>query len=112
MAATRIDPSQSWDLPRIGKLIQELESLRSGLAAFEAAFAPQLTALDAARRTSASNLLHYVALRRYDLRDVQTCSAALGLSSLGRAEPHVLANLDAVLRILHYLGGSRPGQAR
>jgi pyruvate kinase len=36
---------------------------------------------------------------------VQRVLAAHGLSSLGRAEPHVLANLDAVLRALRSLTG-------
>ena len=105
MAAMRIDPSECWDLARIGRLIEELETIRSALVAFESAFSSQLTALDASQRTSASNLLHYVALRRYDLRDAQTALAELGLSSLGRAEPHVLGTLDAVLHILRHLGG-------
>jgi len=105
MAATRNHLSEGWDLPSIGKLIGELETIRSELEAFNAAFASQLAALDASQRTSAGNLLHYVALRRYDLRELQAALAGLGLSSLGRAEPHVLANLDAVLRVLRYLSG-------
>ena len=46
---------------------------------------------------SARNLIHYIGLRRHDLRAIQDSLAGLGLSSLGRAEGHVLANLDAVL---------------
>ena len=48
------------------------------------------------RGRSARNFLHYVALRRFDLRAIQDQLARLGLSSLGRAEGHVLYNLDAV----------------
>jgi pyruvate kinase len=47
--------------------------------------------------------LHYLALRRHDLRPLQLRLAALGLSSLGRAESHVLATIDAVLGVLHRL---------
>jgi pyruvate kinase len=47
--------------------------------------------------------LHYLALRRHDLRGLQIRLAALGLSSLGRAESHVLATLDAVLAVLNKL---------
>jgi pyruvate kinase len=54
-------------------------------------------------RDSARNLLHYLALRRHDLRPLQLRLAALGLSSLGRAESHVLASIDAVLGTLHRL---------
>jgi pyruvate kinase len=49
---------------------------------------------------SAINLAHYVALRRHDLRDLQLRLAEAGLSSLGRSESHVLANLDVVIRLL------------
>jgi pyruvate kinase len=52
---------------------------------------------------SAANLLHYLALRRHDVRHFQEQLAALGLSSLGRAESHVLATLDSVIRILYRL---------
>jgi len=45
--------------------------------------------------------LHYLALRRRDLRPLQLRLASLGLSSLGRAESHVLATVDAVLEVLH-----------
>ncbi len=48
-------------------------------------------------RASTKNLLHYLAMRRADLREVQTKLAAIGLSSLGRAESHALSAVDAVL---------------
>src|SRR6516165_6440798 len=54
-------------------------------------------------RHSARNLLHYLALRRHDLRPLQLRLAALGLSSLGRAESHVLSNINAVLEAAHRL---------
>jgi pyruvate kinase len=45
---------------------------------------------------SALNLAHYLVFRQVDLRLLQRRLMALGLSSLGRAESHVLATLDAV----------------
>jgi pyruvate kinase len=54
---------------------------------------------------SASNMGAYIGLRRHDLRDIQSQLAALGLSSLGRTEGHVLANLDAVIYALEALTG-------
>ena len=59
-------------------------------------------------RESARNLLHYIAFRRFDLRRVQDALADLGLSSLGRAESHVLYNLDSVLARLQSRGFGRP----
>jgi pyruvate kinase len=49
--------------------------------------------------------VHYLCLRGKELRSVQEQLAWLGLSSLGRSESHVLANLDKVLGILHCLTG-------
>jgi len=62
------------------------------------------------QHTSARNLLHYLALRSQDLRTLQDSLARLGLSSLGRAEPHVLASINAVLHNLYLLSEKdRPG---
>ena len=82
-------------------LIRELTVLRADVAA-EGAPPDDIHPVF---RESARNLLHYLALRQRDLRPLQHRLAVLGLSSLGRAEPHVLATLDAVLRALHGLAG-------
>ncbi len=57
---------------------------------------------------SARNLADYLALRRQDLSALQASLAALGLSSLGRCESHVMANLDAVAAALARLCGGAP----
>lgn len=49
---------------------------------------------------SAGNLARYLALRRHDLRPLQTALMPWGLSSLGRLESRVLTNLDAVITTL------------
>jgi pyruvate kinase len=54
---------------------------------------------------SARNLAAYLAFRKHDLRPFQDELAAWGLSSLGRSEGHVMANLDAVLSCLAVLTG-------
>jgi pyruvate kinase len=51
-------------------------------------------------RERALNLAHYIVLRRRDLRPLQDELMLLGLSSLGRIEGRVLANLDAVIAAL------------
>ncbi len=50
--------------------------------------------------------MDYLALRRRDIRQLQSELACLGLSSLGRTEPHVQSSLVAVLNVLHKLAGS------
>lgn len=57
---------------------------------------------------SAKNMGAYIGLRRHDLRHAQSLLSAIGLSSLGRAEGHVLANLDAVINALDALTGAPP----
>ena len=54
---------------------------------------------------SAVNLARYIALRRRDLRELQEALMPLGLSSLGRCEARVLANLDAVIASLATIAG-------
>jgi len=85
------------------ELRQELLALRADLVAHAAELHAMLDKVHPRHQASARNLLHYLALRRRDLRPLQLRLAALGLSSLGRAESHVLATLDAVLAILHRL---------
>jgi pyruvate kinase len=86
-------------------LIQELQLLRQSMHDREAAMHAELSRVSAKYQESARNLIHYLALRVHDLRPLQEQLAWLGLSSLGRSESHVLANLDKVLGILHCLTG-------
>lgn len=86
-------------------LIQELQLLRQSMHAREASMHAELSRVSPKYQESARNLIHYLALRVHDLRPVQEKLAWLGLSSLGRSESHVLANLDKVLGILHCLTG-------
>ena len=102
--STEVAPA-AWDRRALDRLIVELLELRKSMVGFEARLVSQLDALDGAGVTSARNLAHYLAMRGFDLRRVQEQLADIGVSSLGRAEPQVLANLDKVLDILHLLAG-------
>ncbi len=84
-------------------LLKELTTIRAELIADPVNPRQRLDEVHANYRESARNLLHYLALRRRDLRPLQLGLAALGLSSLGRAESHVLATVDAILEVLHRL---------
>ncbi|MHB8825957.1 MAG: pyruvate kinase, partial [Thiobacillus sp.] len=87
----------------IEAVLSELMAIRADMVASLAMSQPDLAKVHANQRDSARNLLHYLALRRRDLRPLQLRLAELGLSSLGRAESHVLATIDAVLAVLHRL---------
>ncbi|WP_084615928.1 pyruvate kinase [Solimonas flava] len=88
-------------------LSDELSSLREQMLAAETELQARLDELDPGFRESARNLVHYLALRRQDIRPLQQRLASLGLSSLGRAESHVLGSLQTVLGVLHDLTGAR-----
>ena len=57
------------------------------------------------------NLLHYLALRSHELRDVQLALIERGLSSLGILEAHTLATLNSVIAALECLHGCTPSVA-
>lgn len=103
-------PTEAWDPKHCDALIAELWSLREALVAMEHRLAPWLREAAPAQAASAVNLAHFLALRHIDLRRLQERLSWIGVSSLGRAESHVLANVDKVLGILHRLAG-RPWAA-
>ena len=86
-------------------LIGELLDLRAEMVAAVAEAAPVLASVHPTHRASARNLLHYLAFRSRDRRSLQSRLNALGLSSFGAAESHVLGAVDAVLHALHALAG-------
>ena len=89
----------------IDRLIDQIAALRTSILAETAPADDRLESVHPNFHDSARNLLHYLALRRHDLRPLQLRLAALGLSSLGRSESHVLSTLDSVLTALHGLAG-------
>ncbi|HET9953701.1 MAG TPA: pyruvate kinase [Polyangiaceae bacterium] len=90
---TEADPRRVYAL--LLELRAEVESLGSELFA---RWRPRIERL--AFQPSALNLAHYLILRRRDLRALQALLPPLGLSSLGRGEARVLANLDSVTATL------------
>jgi pyruvate kinase len=93
------------------RLIPSLNLLREDGLRLERDFASELAQIEPVYRPSARNLLHYLGLRRHDIRGLQRDLHALGLSSLGILEAHTMASLDAVLEVLGQLTGqaSDPG---
>jgi pyruvate kinase len=89
----------------IDGLITQMESLRGLMEEQVQQSRNALRGLPPERLFSAENLLHYLTLRREDIRPLQDSLARLGLSSLGRVEPHVLATMNAVLHDLYLLKG-------
>ena len=97
--------SQYTDAQNLDRLIAQLEAVRQSAYWLEGEFEAELSKVTGSSRESARNLLHYLALRRHDLRSLQSDLASLGLSSLGRSESHVLGTVYSVLSALHGLAG-------
>jgi pyruvate kinase len=100
-----------FDVAVVRSLVAEVSALRERLLAAEIGRAEEIAAVHPMHRRSASNLVHYVELRNHDVRELQTALGMLGVSSLGRSEPYVLATVEAVLTALSGLAGLPPAAA-
>ena len=89
----------------LSPLIDEFERIRNDMLRLVEESADLLQDVHSHHQPSARNLLHYLALRSHDLRPLQARLTAVGLSSLGRAESHVLAAVESVLQVLERLSG-------
>lgn len=87
------------------RLIPEITELYERAMALEASYSQPLDKVGIGYRKSARNLLHYLAVRQVDIRQLQIALASLGLSSLGRMEACTLFTLSTVLYALHRLAG-------
>jgi pyruvate kinase len=89
---------------RADALRASLLALISAVEDEEAARRAHIEAVLPKHRLSATNLAHYIGLRKQDLHRLQLELAAVGLSSLGRSEGHVR---DTLLRLVAWLSGAR-----
>ena len=87
----------------IEDVLKELTAIRADMIAEPVMSKIRLSKVHPNYQVSARNLLYYLALRRRDIRPLQLRLAEMGLSSLGRAESHVLATVDALVEVLHRL---------
>ena len=97
---------QDTDHAQLHRLIQHLNLLRSEMLELEASGLVTHKDVHPGHRASARNLMCYLALRRHDIRPLQSQLASLGLSSLGRTESHVMSALNAVISLVSRLAGS------
>lgn len=71
----------------------EFSALEQDLQSLVTRHSKDLEFVHAVHRSDAVNLLHYLALRRHDMHNLQRQLTELGLSSLGRCEAHVMASV-------------------
>jgi pyruvate kinase len=86
---------------RFDQVCALLEQLERELLALESEMSPAIQAVPITHRESAKNLVHYVALRKRDLRPLQAELAQRGLSSLGRTESCVMGGVLQVSSRAH-----------
>ena len=91
----------------IESLIARLQPIRLEVLQAELHFREEIDHVYSGNHQSARNLVHYVSLRRHDIRELQEDLGRLALSSLGRLESHVMATLDALLALLHKIAGKK-----
>ena len=91
---------------QIQDALRAVEELRKEAIAIETEFAETLQRIPPETRDSALNFLHYLAVRRRDVSELQDQLSRLGLSSLGRMEAHVMDSLSAVSLVLHELSNT------
>jgi pyruvate kinase len=90
-------PSAEEEPSLLESISRKLGALGRRLDGLEAKMRAPIRRVPLDHRASALNLVHYVALRQQDLRELQSDLAQLGLSSLGRSESCVRATLRQVL---------------
>jgi pyruvate kinase len=86
-------------------IISRLQPIRLEVLQAEQHFRKELDQVYSGNLPSARNLVHYLSLRRHDIRELQQELGRLALTSLGRLESHVMATLDALMALLHELAG-------
>jgi pyruvate kinase len=96
----------------IESIISRLQPIRLEVLQAEQHFREELDHVYLGNLQSARNLVHYLSLRRHDIRELQQDLGRLALSSLGRLESHVIATLEALLDLLYKIAGKEwPGRS-
>jgi pyruvate kinase len=91
--------------PYLEQIVGQLVNLCRSMEDIESSDGSVLCSVPPDHRISACNLLHYVALRQHDIRELQVQLAGLGLSSLGRCEASVMDSVQRVLEIVRSRSG-------
>ncbi|MBK9097479.1 MAG: hypothetical protein IPM14_04995 [bacterium] len=85
---------------KLSQLLQQLEDIKQQATEFENKYSNELEKVHSSNLESAKNLIHYLALRNQDIREIQNTLWQLGISRLGKAESHVMASIISVQNIL------------
>lgn len=85
---------------KISDLLDQIQAIKKRAERYEKKYASFLVKVHPEYQKSARNLLHYIALRKEDLKEVQEALWQMGISRLGKAESHIMASLISVETLL------------
>ncbi len=89
----------------LSPLIAKIEGVLDRVVAAERQYQSIIDEVHPNYRESARNLIHYMALRSFDLRSIQEELSMLSISSLGHSEGYTMTNLRKILELLKLLNG-------
>ena len=89
----------------IGQIRTSLQDIHDRATALERKYAEALSQVHPSFREGARNLVHYLALRKFDTHELRRDLRRLGLYSLAHAERNVLGTISAVRNALATLTG-------
>jgi pyruvate kinase len=81
-------------------ILNQLDELMNDMIRVEKGFEKTIQGLDVSNHISAANLVHYLVMRRAEIRQAQEYLHKIGLSSLTSCESHVLSQIANVVRWL------------
>ncbi len=81
-------------------LLEQTEKIARAAIQHEVNYSHLIQYVHPLNRESARNLIHYLTIRSFDLREIQGQLAALGISAFGHAEAYSLANLLNIHKLL------------
>jgi pyruvate kinase len=87
----------------IKNIIQEVEEIIAFVEEQEREKMDLIDQVQLHYRESARNLIHYMALRSFDIRGLQEKLSHLGISAIAHCEAYVLANLYNILKLLYLI---------
>jgi len=86
-------------------LLEQTETIARKALENEIAYGDLIQRVHPLNRESARNLIHYLTIRSYDLREMQNELSCLGISAIGHAEAYSLSNLININKLLCLLDG-------
>lgn len=85
---------------KVQELINTLDGLITKAVDYERKHDHELKKVKNQHKKSAYNLVHYLALRSEDIRELQILLGNMGISRLGKAEGHIMTSMLAIRNVL------------